>query len=65
MHLLRNVRDVVDISSGLESEYDDRRQQAVSAGSHRSARRTNRRESPPSVLQLQEYQKEQVVVALL
>ena len=46
--LPRIVRDVVDISSGSESEHDDRRRQAVSAGRHRGARQ-RRRESPPSV----------------
>lgn len=40
-----NLRDVIDILSRSESDYDDRRRQAVSAGRRCSARKS-RRESP-------------------
>ena len=42
------MRDVVDISSGSDSDNDDRRRQAVSAGRRRGARQS-RRGSPPIV----------------
>ena len=42
------MRDVVDISSVSESEYDDRPRKAAHAYRRRSARQS-RRESPPSV----------------